>query len=171
MKINAAVKEELEIVRVSNGGRLTPASVLEYARDESTALWKVIDEAGLWDDSVAAEQARLLFCQQVIIRVKVQVIDNDKPVSIRAYVNLMDERRKGGGYKLISDVANTEEGLERLYATALGELKAFRKKYALLKHLGPILSSIDSFLSEQGEEPKPEMPDMTGLEVFAAKQA
>jgi hypothetical protein len=167
MIINAAVKEELEIVRVSNGGRLTPASVLEYAQDESTALWKCIDEAGLWDDSVAAEKARLSFCQHVIIRVRVSVIDNGKPINIRAYVNLANERRtEEGGYRLISEVASTDEGQEQLLETALGELKAFRNKYALLKQLAPILASIDWHLDTMATKAeKPAANGKAGAEV------
>lgn len=145
MKINAAVKEELEIVRASKGGRLTPASVLEYARNEDTALWKVIDDAGLWDDSRAALAGRLAFCRQLIQRVYVQILDNEHPVNIRAYVSLIDERRQGG-YQLVTEVATTHEGQEKIVETALAELKAFRNKYARLKHLAPIIANIDEFL-------------------------
>ena len=168
MIINAAVKEELEIVRVSNGGRLTPASVLEYAKDKDTALWGCINEAGLWDDSTAAERGRLLFCAEVIRKVKVTILDNGNRSVVRAYVNLLSERRDkdNGGYRLISEVAATQEGQEEILETALAELKAFRTKYALLKHLAPILASIDWFLETREEQAaKPAANGKAGLAV------
>ena len=166
MIINAAVKEELEIVRVSNGGRLTPASVLEYAKDEDTALWKCIEAAGLWDDSTAAERGRLHFCAEVIRKVKVTILDNGNRTFVRAYVNLLKDRRTDeGGYRLISEVAATTKGQEEILETALAELKAFRTKYAMLKHLAPILASIDWFLeTRETEDAKPAANGKAGME-------
>ena len=145
MKRNPAgqIAQEMAQVRRRNGGTLTPASVLKFARSHpKSAIYSRIDRAGLWADDKAAEKGRLLFCQKLILQVRVRMLVNGKKVSTRTYVSIITDRREGGGYVSVVQAMRTKQGREAVLATALAEFVALERKYRTLQELGPIFASI-----------------------------
>ena len=123
---------ELELIREESGGVLSPDAVVEFARDEQTALHACFT----WDDGEAAHAYRLWEARQVI-RVCVTVRDDVKGPPIRTYVSLYDDRGEDG-YRLLTDVLSDAELSEKLLSQALGELKSWQQKYAQLQALAPV---------------------------------
>lgn len=126
---------ELEKIRKRHGGVLNPADVVEFARNERTAL----HSAFTWDDTEAAREYRLWQARQVI-RVCVTVRDEVKGPPIRTYVSLYEDRGENG-YRLLDDVLSDEEMASRLLTQALGELNTWRAKYSQLQKLAPIFAA------------------------------
>lgn len=134
---------EMSQVEQQNGGRLTPASVLKFAEEHrKSAIYSRIKSAGLWDDSKAAHRARLFFCQQLIMRVRVRLLVNGEKVSSRGYVNVVMERKQGGGYISLVEAMRSKHGRDQILETALFELQAFQRKYSALKELAPVFAAI-----------------------------
>ena len=74
MSVWTAIKEELEAIMV--GGVLSPANVIEAARDPNSAMHGQFE----WDDSEAAQAYRLQQARALIRRVKVNVVRSDQEV-------------------------------------------------------------------------------------------
>lgn len=138
-RLNEAAQRELQVLCEENGGLLKPADVVEFARDENTALHCLFD----WDDTEAARQWRLDQARQVI-RLAVTVIKQDQP-PIRALVSLTTDRKTGGGYRSLYDVLDSASLMEQLEADALAELRAVRRKYERINALAPVWRAIDLF--------------------------
>lgn len=130
-------RSELEKIRARAGGTLKPEDVVEFARDESTALHSVFT----WDDTEAAAQYRLWQARQVI-RVCVTVRDDVKGPPIRTYVSLYDDRGDDG-YRLLTDVLSDDEMRDKLLLQALSELKTWQAKYRQLEKLAPIFAAAE----------------------------
>lgn len=151
--MNESAKQELEIIRSENGGFLRPIDVLNYARDEKSALHEYFE----WDDNEAAEKYRLAQAR-ALIRVAV-VVEERTSAKVRAYVSLSNDRTAEGGYRAIAEVINDEVLRETLLADAMKELAVFQRKYQQLKavtELGGLFAVIEdvvrSNLSAQHEE-------------------
>jgi hypothetical protein len=132
--------EELEFIRSKHGGVLRPEDVVEFARDERTALHADFQ----WDDTEAAQQFRLWQARQVI-RLTITIVDSPAgKQSIPMYVSLVTDRQKpGGGYRPLVDVMSADDLRDELLRQALGELKTVRKKYQQLQELRPIFRAIE----------------------------
>ena len=132
-----AVIAELEAVREAGGGVLTPAAVVRQAKKKSSAIHNYFE----WDNTDAAQkyrehQARLLIRATVIM-----IPDADEETC--AYVSIIH----GSGnreYRHVVEVLSDDEMRERLLATALDELRAFKKKYKQLKELAAIFAAIEA---------------------------
>lgn len=114
----------------------TPQAVLERARDESSELHKCFT----WDDSIAAErwrisEARLVTRQLVIKEVEVP---KDRP-EIRLFYKTDNE----SGYKPTEIIVRKEDEYKKLLASAYAELRAFKRKYSMLKELQEIFDLIN----------------------------
>lgn len=125
--------EELERIYQAHGA-IDPAFVVDESRPESAPLHPCFE----WDDHIAAEKYRQNQARMVIRSVvTVQETHSGQPVSVRAFVQTETE------YKPISVAMSSEEQMEELLGTALQELSAFRRKYAVLSALMPVFSAID----------------------------
>ena len=111
----------------SLGEKVTPEQIVEYARDESTELHQIFE----WDDAVAAEKYRLQ--QAMTIIRNIVIVDdrptNEEPITTRAIVNTGERSHE---YQTIQRAVSHEDEYKRLLNTALAELLAFKKKYAIL---------------------------------------
>ena len=76
-----AIKRELETIRSAHGGILLVEDVVEFAKDDQSALHAKFN----WDDTHAAHQFRLSQARK-IIRVHVVVLSPSQS-SVRAYVS------------------------------------------------------------------------------------
>ena len=113
----------------------SPQAILEKARDETTELHRCFT----WDDSIAAEkwrinEARLVTRQLVIKEVEVP---KDRP-EIRLFYKTDNE----SGYKPTQIIVKQEDEYKQLLARAYSELRAFKRKYSMLKELQEIFELI-----------------------------
>ena len=134
MRINEAVRHELEAIRSRHKGMLKPSDVVKAARKKDSALHKRF----CWDDTVAARRYRLWQARE-LIAVAVERFSSDHS-PVRVYVSLGSDRKKGGGgYRHISDVMSNASLRERLLGEALQELRRWEERYTLLRDLAPII--------------------------------
>lgn len=140
--ISPSVVEEIKKLE-SRDWKVYPESVVEFARDEQTALHARF----CWDDAEAGEQYRLLQAERIIREVKVRIVANDNaPQVVWAYYSLASDRKDDGGYTSIVRIMGDAELKAELLKTAKVELSAFRRKYAVLADLSEVNAAIDRFL-------------------------
>lgn len=142
--------QELEFVRSQHGGVLRPEDVVEFARNERTALHADFE----WDDTEAAQQHRLWQARKVI-RLTVTVIPSPAgDQTVPMYVSLVpDRQRPGGGYRPLAEVMTAEDMREQLLRQALGELKTVRRKYEQIRELRPIFKAIEKVEERTQKQP------------------
>lgn len=140
MSKKSDVLEELEEIAKKNKGVLRPSDVVEFAKDENTALHSRFE----WDDTEAATQYRLWQARQ-IIRVNITMLPNEtdgRPVKV--FVSMLKDRYStDGGYRYLQDVMSDSESREQLLAQAYDEFKVWRNKYQTLKELAPVFAAMD----------------------------
>lgn len=138
MLLKDRIARELERIKEENGGLLKQEDVVDFARDPSTALHGRFT----WDDTEAAHRWRLAQAAQ-IIRLVINVVEEDAP-PVRAFVSLTTDRVKGGaGYRSIQDVLQDADMTEQLVQDALSDLAAIRHKYKSLTALVKVWNAID----------------------------
>ena len=128
--------DELERIYRERGS-VSPSAVVDESRPESAPLHSCFE----WNDAAAAEKYRETQAS-CIIRSIVTVCEGEQrtPIETRAFVKASTD----GGYRPISVVVDDAEQLDALLSTALRELEAFRRKYAALEQLRPVIAAIDS---------------------------
>jgi len=150
------VSEELEQIAIQNGGLVSPANVVEFARDEKTALHSRFE----WSDTEAAQQYRLWQARHVI-SLELKVIDRpgpenpivstkieiETPEKTRVYISLGSDRGADGGYRRILDVLTSEELRAQMLVEAKRDMRLFRQKYSELKELADIFSEMGKLLT------------------------
>ena len=132
------VKQELEKIRKKHRGILRPRDVVDFARNEDTALHKRFE----WDDSRAAEQYRLVQARE-IIRFTVEVYD-ENPEPIHCYVSFSDERRKGDSYRLLTEVMSDADHRQKLLDQAEREMDAWIQRYRQFSEFRPVFKAMES---------------------------
>ena len=108
------------------GESVTPEQIVERAEDESTELHKCFT----WDDTEAAGkwrkyEARQIMCCMVVKRPPEE--DSRKPE-----VRVFHKTEQNEGYKPVTLIVRREDEYLSMLHRALGELKAFQKKYSVL---------------------------------------
>lgn len=136
------IEEELEEIAQAHGGVLYPADVVEYAKDENTALHSQFD----WDDETASHKYRL-WQARYIIHMRVTVIEEAK-TETRMFVSLKSDRIAGGGYRYTVDVMSDHERRKELLGEAYRNFKSWQAKYNQLKELGPVFDAMESVIAE-----------------------
>jgi hypothetical protein len=137
MSVKARIAEELSSIQQRNGGILRPADVVDFAKNEETALHSQFT----WDDSEAATNYRL-WQARAIIRLSVTIIGTDTE-PVRALVSLSTDRTRGGGYRSIEAVMADEADREQLLNDALMELTRAKRRYKSLSKLAPVWAALD----------------------------
>ncbi len=138
MSINHDRLAELNRIRSRNGGVLRPSDVVEFARDESTAL----HSAFTWDDDEAGQKWRLHEARNLIrVMVTIEDVGGDEMV-IRPFISLPSDRREGG-YRAVVDVMGDDVMRAEMLSAALSELRATQKKYRDLQALSKVFAAID----------------------------
>jgi hypothetical protein len=127
---------QVEMEALSRKGLLRPDDVVEFARDKRTALHKKFT----WDDTKAAHEFRLWQAREMIqVLVEVQPCTGK---SYRAYVSLVDDRKKGGGgYRTLVSVLSDATLRKKLLAEALIDFDRWAEKYEGLKELAAIFAA------------------------------
>lgn len=134
---------QLEAIKETNGGLLTPEAVVKHARASTSALHAYFE----WDDSVAAakhrlEQSRYLIRHLVVKEVETPQLSH-KP--IRAFVHV--ERRETGGkersgYLGVREALSDREIRAQLLRRALAELKTWQARYTEMQELAKVFDAI-----------------------------
>lgn len=154
----------LESLLEKHDGRISPAIVLDEARDQSSPLHDYFE----WDDATAGEQYRLVQAAQLIRRWKGQIIKR-KPESKELKIDVTrrvqspsTDRAKGGAsYQPIEEIMADPQKREAMIRTALKELAAIRRRFADLVALSDIWRAIDDAAELHLHEPKPPATDGT----------
>lgn len=139
LQIGAARRAELETL-FEQLGTVTPAQVLAFASDPTTAL----HSAFTWDDTEAATRYRVIEAQRLIRRtfVVLAVPGANEERRVHMAVSLPADRG-ATGYRLMSEVLNDPEQRDQLLRAAMRELAAFRKKYGALNELAELFAVMD----------------------------
>jgi hypothetical protein len=131
-------ESELAQIARENGGVLQARAVVEFARDESTALHQKFT----WDDAAAADEYRLLQARN-LIAVAVTVLPGVN-TEVRAYVSMYDDRKiPGGGYRTIDSVMSSSISRARFMDQAKQEFGVWQKKYESLSELETVFSAME----------------------------
>jgi hypothetical protein len=155
MSLRSEVADELRALRAAHEGFLRKEQVLEAARVKDTALWRDFDRRGLWDDTKAAEIARLDYARRIIVMVLLPA-DDDKTPRVREFTSVIRDRTTGGGFRALPDVLADEDLTANLLLTALMELRAFRRKYDVLRELAGVFEEVEKV--EETVKRKPRKP-------------
>lgn len=150
----------LEALLERHGGRISPAIVLEAARDPASPLHDHFE----WDDDRASEQYRLAQASQLIRRwrgVLTRAAGEGGRVAVtitRRVESPFNERAKGAAsYGALEDILADPVRRDDLLNTVLRELRAYRRRYAGLAALGAVWAAVDEAveLHDPGRETQP----------------
>lgn len=146
-----AVGEALARISQANDGVIAARDVVAEARTTSSPLHHFFT----WDDSAAARQHRLHEASKLVKAVVVQVPDSDVELPAFSAVAREEKLKRGigekdlafapAGTKTFTMPAKTRrESLEE----ARRDLEKFRRTYAALDELGPLMRAIDEQMRE-----------------------
>lgn len=136
MKENKVVKE-LKRIAIKNGGLLQPEVVVEAARPITSPLHSRFE----WNNTEAAQRYRIWQARQ-LISVTVETLAATGE-SFDVFVSLSPDRgRKGGGYRVMTEVLSDDHMRAQLLQDALDELAIFRDKYQKLRELAVIFAAM-----------------------------
>lgn len=116
-------------------GRLTAREFLDRNRPEDAPLHGAFE----WDDAKAAEEFRLGQARHIIACLVIKPETKTEP-QVRCFYNI---ERDSPQYHSISAILEDTDSTELLLKSALGELAAFQRKYAVLKKLAPVFGAIE----------------------------
>ena len=125
------VYDELAVL----GDNVKPAEIVEAAKDEESELHKCFE----WDDTKAAHKYRLTQARTLVLNL---VITESKPTEEPQQVRVMNTS-KDGGYKQTKFIVQDKDEYQHMLEKAKAELRAFKKKYAMLQELHAIFELID----------------------------
>lgn len=114
-------------------GRLTARDLVEENRPESAPLHNEFE----WNNDAAADSWREHQARHII---GCLVIKAEKKEPVRAFFNI---QRSEPTYSHIESILQSRDETESLLRTALLELTAFERKYAMLKELARVFEAID----------------------------
>jgi hypothetical protein len=129
------ILNELEVIRRIGNGVLYPEAVVEYAKDETTALHSKFE----WDDEKAGHQHRIWQARHLI-----KIIVTYEPTmkqEVTYYHSLTTDRVENGGYRAIVDILSNECLRTQLLKDALRDFDYWKQKYITIKELTPIFNA------------------------------
>ena len=152
--------QELVKLAKQHGGEVTPAQVVDRARDPDNVLHSWFD----WNDTEAAEKWRLEQARR-LLRVVVTVLphpDGGKSMSVRAFFSPMADADDCDGpvqheprpYQATVTMMQSKDGRAAILATALDEFERFKRKYEFLKELTVLFKSAE-YLREYKKQVSP----------------
>ena len=133
-----------EFERMLKTGDLTAERIVDESRPEDAVLHNEFE----WNDSIAAEKYRREQAR-TMLRCLIKVTDDRPPT--RAFFTIDYTYKRKGAYEPIEVIVADDQKADKLLKIALGELKAFRKKYDSLSQLAYLFKVIDKFLEGHGD--------------------
>lgn len=133
-----------ELIRLAkqHGGEITPAQVVDVARNPDSPLHSWFE----WDDTAAAEQWRLEQAKK-LLRVVVTVIQHPtsgENITVRAFFSPRNEDDQGKAqrpYQPTVSMLQSKDGRRAILDTALEEFDRFQRKYEFLQELAKLFES------------------------------
>jgi len=145
-----AIQHELEQIAERNNGYLSPALVVEAAKDPANPL----HDRFLWDDTEAARRFRLVQAGMLLRRIKVVVmrpaLDSEPSVPrtvkvIRGTQSNPQRRGKGcASFALTARIMADAEARQALVQDVIKELRAIRQRYQEITELASVWAAIDT---------------------------
>nr|WP_321985325.1 hypothetical protein [uncultured Lichenicoccus sp.] len=129
--------EEIETLRKRANGQLTPAQVVDAARNEASVLHPAFE----WDDSIAAERHREDQARYLVGALVVKVAPKGVQREVRAFVSV--QQAETTGYTSLGAAMSDAELRRQVLARAWQELQAWRARYAAYSELAEIHAVID----------------------------
>ena len=114
--------EALEAISAKSGGRLTPPSVVEAARDKKSPLHKHFE----WSDPAAAEAYRLDQARSLIRCIHVESTETENGLA-RAFLSIKD--KDGTAYRSLSEVMSSADLQAKVLAAAERDLISFENRF------------------------------------------
>ena len=129
--INKQAKAELDSIAKKNDNALSPQAVLKFARRaKSSALWKYFDDNGLWDDTQAAELARIEFSRRMIRQYTVRYVEGRAMTDLRKWVSVTETRApKTPSYLRREDIMSDEDKRIKFQRDLLRDLRSLIRRY------------------------------------------
>lgn len=133
------IGEYLENLRIMHGGTLTPAQLVEDARDRTSPLHPWFE----WSNTKAATQYRLNQARHLVQSVEIRYRDTPEggAKTTRAFINLSiagRDRSYHSAIEVMSDAARRDKALR----AAWRELQAFRAKYRNLQEFATLFADV-----------------------------
>ena len=122
---------------LSIGQDVTPAQIVDRARDETSELHKCFT----WDNEKAADKWRAHEARQIVCHL---VIQRPEAKPDAPEVRLFYKGEVGEGYKPSPMIFRREEEYYKVMNRALTELKAFQAKYSFLADLKEMQDLLDA---------------------------
>lgn len=123
---------------LSIGDSATPQEIVDKAQDESTELHKCFT----WDDTEAAVKWRQSEARQIVRHLVIQrPAEQDKGAP---ELRFFFKAEPGEGYRPTTLIVRREDEYLALLQRALGELRAFQKKYSILSDYEELRKLIDA---------------------------
>ena len=123
-------------------GEIDPKVVVEKAREESNLLHNCFE----WQDDIAAEKYRIHQARQLIRCVV--VVEDDKQIETRAFVNVSFSEGQPNAYHTTSVVLQNEYSRDLLLKQAKKDIDTFQTKYKSLNELSDVLNAMESFRND-----------------------
>ena len=140
---------ELEDIKQDQGGVITPAAVVERAKDDTNVLHDGFE----WNNDVAADKHRLHEARNMIR--SIHLIREDKPVEPGVpiyhnvvYSNSSEDSKQSKVYMSLTDIMADPIARDDLLKSAINEAIAYRKKYYLLSEISQISVAIDTTIAD-----------------------
>lgn len=143
------IGEALADISAKAGGHLTPAAVVDAAKDRKSVLHRHFE----WDDAVAANQFRLDQARSVIRAIHVENADASSGMA-RAFVSIRE--KDGTSYRSMEDVLASSDLQSRLLAKAEADLIAWEHRYQSLEEVCNLVRAARERLSAQRSRQSPE---------------
>ena len=139
MKKFDSVKDELIYLANKYDLTLSPQKVVDFAKNENTHLHSKFE----WDDKKAGHAYRVWQARQIIALEFAVIKRNDIEMGpVRLFVSLKDDRKRDGGYRLITNVIDDEVLRKRMVEEALNEFIRVRDRYRTLNELNDVFEAI-----------------------------
>lgn len=129
----------------------TSQQIVDKARDENTELHDLFE----WRDDVAAEQWRKEQANNILRKLKVTIIPDERPapgtmtsipvtpITARMFYG---DPEKTSGFVSVMKVMNNEDTYNALLKRAKDELLSYEHKYSMLTELKPVFQAIHDIL-------------------------
>jgi hypothetical protein len=150
------IRDALLAIRAANDGILTPAMIVEAARDPDHVLHSHFQ----WDDEKAAEAWRRTQARRLVRVVRQQYIDKrGEPQQIRVF-HSVPNRAVGRSYVPLDELEANQEMSREVARQMDIDWRNFKRRYS---QYTDFMARIDRYREQAGEEAGPDGPEHLDL--------
>ncbi len=132
------VGEYLEQIEREEGA-INPAILVDKSRDQQSPTHECFE----WNDSIAAEEYRVVQAREVMRFIVTVAEAEEEPREVRAFYSVADKTEPSQTFYISRDKALAdEEYREYILNQARNELESFRRKYEHLAELAGVVREI-----------------------------